>query len=305
MMKTATKTIPYEGKSGLQRPNYASGLLLEDEDLSAAVGYTRAAMRLMLRSLFGCGVVCGLKVKAELICKGSVLKFTVAKGVALDCSGDLIHVTDERSWEFDPDCEPFDTQIYVTLCYKESSCRPRDISCAPGDDGQIVQTRIQEGWEIKLSPKPPACACSCLPAPPPESRPPADCGCGGGSPAAMAEQRRAEALANAPEQPTGTPATPAEPTATPGDCESSLASAKNCACYEDHNKGACDCVCNCTCVLIAVIDTTTVLNAAAANADPAVPRQLAVDCSMRRLNRPVLIGYLPCLQKATAPRTPA
>ena len=289
MMNTATKTKPVtcQGKSSLQRPNYASGLLLEDEDLSAAVAYTRGAMRLMLRSLFGCGVVCGLEVKAELICHGSVLKYTVAKGVALDCSGDLIHVTEERSCELDPDCKPFDAKIYVTLCYTETTCRPRDISCSPGDDPQIVQTRIQEGWKIELSATPPTCACSCLPAPPPGSLTPgslADCGCGGGNPAAAEERRRAEALANAP-----VPAAETAATDPPKD---------NCACYEDHKNGVCDCACNCTCVLIAVIDTTQVLNAAAADADPTVPRQLAVDSSMRRLNRPVLVGYLPCIKPA-------
>ena len=296
MMNTATKTKPAicQGKSSLQRPNYASGLLLEDEDLSAAVAYTRGAMRLMLRSLFGCGVVCGLKVTAELICHGSVLKYTVAKGVALDCAGDLIHVTEERSCELDPDCAPFDPTLYVTLCYTETTCRPRDISCSPGDDAQIVQTRIQEGWEIKLSKTQPPCACSCLPAPPPGTLPPgslSDCGCGGGNPAAVEERRRAEALANAPASPTEQGAA-AE---TPKD---------NCACYKGHNDGVCECVCNCTCVLIAVIDTTKVLNAAAADADPTVPRQLDVDSSMRRLNRPVLVGYLPCINKP-APTTSA
>jgi hypothetical protein len=290
--KTATTTTPYRGKSSLQRPRFASGLLLEDEDLTAAVTYTREVMRLMLRSLFGCGVVCGLKVKAELICRGSVLKFTVTEGVALDCAGDLIHVPKESSWEFDPDCEPFDKQIYVTLCYVESSCRPRDISCSPDDDGQVVPTRIQEGWEVKLSSTPPVCACSCL-TPPPESTAAADCGCGGGSVAAREERRRADALASAP-----APARASTRAATPvvgGEAPS--AETKHCACYEDHNKGVCECGRGCACVLIGVIDTAPV-NSTGAAADPAEPLPLTVDCSMRRLNRPVLVGFLPCIPAA-------
>ena len=48
-----------------------------------ADGYTRELSRLMFRSLFGCGVICGLVVKPEPKCGQDSI--TVACGLALDC----------------------------------------------------------------------------------------------------------------------------------------------------------------------------------------------------------------------------
>jgi hypothetical protein len=46
-------------KGSLIRPTYSPGLLLEDDDLTAGVSYTRGLTQLLFRSLFGCGVICG------------------------------------------------------------------------------------------------------------------------------------------------------------------------------------------------------------------------------------------------------
>ncbi|MEI9852768.1 MAG: hypothetical protein WDN24_20060 [Sphingomonas sp.] len=46
----------------IERPLYAPGLILQDSDLTAAVDYTRELNRLLFRTLFGCGVICGLRV---------------------------------------------------------------------------------------------------------------------------------------------------------------------------------------------------------------------------------------------------
>ena len=53
------------GSSTLVRPRFSPGLLLRDDDLKVGVDYTRELSRLMFRSLFGCGVICGLKVEAS------------------------------------------------------------------------------------------------------------------------------------------------------------------------------------------------------------------------------------------------
>src|SRR4029434_11061889 len=80
------------GSSSLQRPHFSPGLLLEDEDLNVAVSYTQELMRLMLKSLFGCGVVCGLKVTAIPTCQDTKRKIELSRGVALDWKGNLIDV---------------------------------------------------------------------------------------------------------------------------------------------------------------------------------------------------------------------
>src|SRR5262245_13812275 len=133
------------GNSTLERPRYSPGLLLEDEDLTSAVSYTRNMMRLMFRSLFGCGVICGLDVKAELTCNRSRVDAMIAKGVALDCLGNPIEIPKDLKIAFDADCDTIPACLWVVVCYRESCCRAKDVSCAPDDDGQVVQTRIKEG----------------------------------------------------------------------------------------------------------------------------------------------------------------
>ena len=90
----------YRGVSTLVRPRYSPGLLLRDDDLTAGVDYTRDLSRLLFRSLFGCGVVCGLTVSWKENCGKLVV--TVDAGVALTCSGDPIYVPKPVSVTLDP-----------------------------------------------------------------------------------------------------------------------------------------------------------------------------------------------------------
>ena len=108
--------------------------------MNAGVSYTRDLNRLLLKSLFGCGVVCGLQVKAQRTCNERKLQITVPKGLALDCMGNAIEVPDTQTIEFDPECEKFPPEIWVILCYWEKPCRPKDVSCSAEEDGQSQPT---------------------------------------------------------------------------------------------------------------------------------------------------------------------
>ena len=48
-----------KGTSTLVRAKFGPGMLLQHDDLEQLNVYTRELNRLMFRSLFGCGVVCG------------------------------------------------------------------------------------------------------------------------------------------------------------------------------------------------------------------------------------------------------
>src|SRR5262249_18434652 len=146
---------------GLLRPRFAPGLLLEDEDLNTSVNYTRDLVRLMFRSLFGCGVICGLKVTGRPICEGRKWELTVASGLALDCMGNPIEVATSKTIEYDPKCDRFPENLWVTVCYKEKCCRPKDAGCSQDDDSQPQPTRIRSGYSIKLYKELPTCACHC------------------------------------------------------------------------------------------------------------------------------------------------
>lgn len=150
---------------GLQRPRYSAGLLLRDDDLGLAVDYTRDLSRLLFRSLVGCGVVCGLGVKAVEKC-GKLL-VSVAKGVALDCCGNPIHVCGDLEIAQPLDCgEPPPECFWVLLRYVEKCCAPRTAMCASEEDEAAtssVCTRAMDGYEVMVTSNRPECVCGCIP----------------------------------------------------------------------------------------------------------------------------------------------
>lgn len=147
------------GLSTLVRPRFGPGMLLQHEDLEELTGYSRELNRLLLRSLFGCGVVCGLVVETSEKCgKGYIL---VGAGVAIDCAGDLIHVPKDQKVAIDEHCDPeLKAPLWVVLCRTSKCCAPRTSMCAD-DDTTSMCTREREGYEIRVMRKAPTCACGC------------------------------------------------------------------------------------------------------------------------------------------------
>ncbi|MCS3499345.1 hypothetical protein M2189_001694 [Bradyrhizobium japonicum] len=139
-------SLKYQGS--IIRPRFAPGIMLLDEDLTAAVEYPRTLIRLLFRSLFGCGVVCGFEVTAGADC--GQLKVTVKPGVALDGHGDPIELCSDQTVGLP--CEEKRNNIWLVICRSgERSCVPRDVAC-PGDDDSksMVPTRTRDCFEIKL-----------------------------------------------------------------------------------------------------------------------------------------------------------
>jgi hypothetical protein len=291
------------GDSSLVRPRYSPGLLLEDDDLTAAVTYTQGMVRLLFRSLFGCGVICGLDVKAEVSCNGTRVDATIGRGVALDCMGNPLEVTKSTPIAFNCVCDPVPEWLWVVLCYRESCCRPKDVSCAADDDGQIVQTRVKEGYEVRLYSSFPKCACSCEE--PPEGT----------------TKRKGPCCDDEDDDEDVVTTTPAaQATAAAAKSKQTIVGAADvfsadetfdrargtqpklpevCACYEDHLEGKCDCDCCCPCVLIGKIHTTVNTDGDDVDRKSTDPQALAVDRSGVRWIRPVLVGYYKCLKQFT------
>jgi hypothetical protein len=151
-----------KGTATLQRPKFGPGMLLRADDLDSLTTYTRELNRLMFRSLFGCGVVCGLCVKAEMDNCGD-LKITVGGGLAIGCGGDPIYVPKDQSFTVG-DCEddPPDGPLWVLLCATSKCCAPRTASCGCDDDTpSSTPTRVRDCYEIRVVRKPPKCVCGC------------------------------------------------------------------------------------------------------------------------------------------------
>ncbi len=86
--KTQSETCPTcGGVECFERPRFFGGQLLTDKDLEAAQRYVIEKNKLHNRYLVGTGVVCGLAVRCDPCCDGSV---TVEPGYAIDCCGNDI-----------------------------------------------------------------------------------------------------------------------------------------------------------------------------------------------------------------------
>ena len=162
---TGTTLSCVKGTSTLVRPKFGPGMLLRADDLDAQTTYTRDLSRLLFRSLFGCGVVCGLDVTPG-IDKCGDLTITVNAGVALGCDGDPIYVPKSQSVTVG-DCKGDDLPdppLWVLLCATSKCCAPRPASCGCDDDNPSSSpTRVRDCFEIRVVSKLPKCVC-CHPA---------------------------------------------------------------------------------------------------------------------------------------------
>jgi len=240
------------GTSKLERAKFNPGMLLRHDDLEQLNIYPRELSRLLFRSLFGCGVVCGLVVPPPED-KCDRIWIQVTSGLALDCSGNPIHVPkDTEPFSFDPaKCQ--DKKVYVVLCGTVTGCSPRTSACASDDEeSSPAPSREKDSYEIRIVRNLPKCICACLeePATDPATNP-------GTNPA------------------TGTPAPPKE-------SENCRCVNPTLKCYQAHYEGRCgcdagnDCDCCCDCVLLARLDKSD-------------KGKWTVNHGVRRFVRPVLM----------------
>ena len=161
MNNTTTTPAPGTGLSTLERAKFGPGMLLQHEDLELLNTYTRNLSRLMFRSLFGCGVVCGLVVKPNMTCGPAI---DVGAGLAIACSGDPVYVPRPETLPLDDNCEAdLSGAFWVVLCGTVKCCAPRPAPC-PSDDEETRSecTRERDGYSIKVirGDRPP-CVCGC------------------------------------------------------------------------------------------------------------------------------------------------
>lgn len=151
-----------KGFSTLVRPKFGPGMLLQHDDLEQLSTYTRELSRLLFRSFFGCGVVCGLCVRVEGQCGKMVV--TVNAGLALDCSGDPIYLPKDQSLSLDEQCDnSLQGPLWVVLCGTTKCCSPRASMCSTDDDAATSAcTRERDAFEIRIvSGELPEWACHC------------------------------------------------------------------------------------------------------------------------------------------------
>src|SRR5262249_17310867 len=245
---------------------FEPGLLLFDEDLTAIVDHTRALSRLLFRSLFGCGVVCGFRVTAKVECGN--LYVTVAQGVALDCQGDPIEMCESQTLGM-LCAEKLPDYVWVKIrrSPRDHNCASRDVVC-PSDEGDAPckPTRAKDCFELTLTPEEPKHDCGCPPvqtdtktattgetpasppaAPPPAPPPARPAGPPRPGPAVAAAAEPGAAIEAAAPATAGAapPATPAAPGSAAPVPPPSPPEPADYECHIPHYCGVCACGCEC------------------------------------------------------------
>ncbi|BCT91010.1 hypothetical protein LYSHEL_00340 [Lysobacter helvus] len=159
MTNTPKPLAIHKAMSTLVWPKFGPGMLLEHGDLELLPAYTREINRLMFRSLFGCGVVCGLKVDVAVHCGKP--RITVECGLAIDCEGDPVYVPKTQVFDLDGECDTkFEFPLWVVLCGTSKCCAPRTAACSCDDDETpAVCTRERDAFEIRVLDAALGCGC--------------------------------------------------------------------------------------------------------------------------------------------------
>lgn len=156
-----------------ERPRFFAGQLLTDKDLEAAQRYVIEKNKLHNRHLVGTGVVCGLAVRCDPCCDGSVV---VEPGYAIDCCGNDIVLCEPETFHLldcleeqqrEGDCcdrkirtpkVPRDQirEYCLILSYFEEPTHPttaliRDNGCS---NTRCEPARIRESFRFSLIEKP-------------------------------------------------------------------------------------------------------------------------------------------------------
>jgi hypothetical protein len=163
VIKFTNKTMEIPGDGTLIRPLFSPGLLLQDSDLTQIVDYQQSKTALLLRSLLGCGVLCGFQVKPETnLSKCGALNMTIDAGVALDCQGNLLEMPLSLSLVIDPGCDKeLSLPLWISIAVQGRNCASRDLLCTE-EAGVSLQapTRFKEGFKLIIDNQQPNCACS-------------------------------------------------------------------------------------------------------------------------------------------------
>lgn len=91
-----------------ERVTFRDGMVVTAEDLEAAMRYPASMLHTVLRSYFGCGVVCGLELKSEIGTeKEPRWSLCIDAGVAFDCAGYPLELCRPVSVDLNPGhCAP-------------------------------------------------------------------------------------------------------------------------------------------------------------------------------------------------------
>jgi hypothetical protein len=150
-----TKATPIE------MVKFRDGMIVTAEDLEAAMRYPVSIFQTLVRSYFGCGVVCGLDLKPDPKAGDRDPKTNafptfvvcVGRGVALDCLGFPLELCGPVKIDLTPDpcrCEPPPEEVCIAIRRITSDEAPRDACACDADDPRFQCSRVRDHVLIKV-----------------------------------------------------------------------------------------------------------------------------------------------------------
>lgn len=138
--KTKSGLPSAEQSTGRETAKFHDGMIVHAEDLEAATHYPVSLLQTVLRSYFGCGVVCGLELGRMTPHEGEPSwVVTVGRGLAVDCQGFPLELACPIKLDFTPDpcsSEPPPGQAYIAIrriTSDEATSDPCGCSQEPAD----------------------------------------------------------------------------------------------------------------------------------------------------------------------------
>ena len=156
MMNAISPVTLYETTkaTSIEAVKFKDGMIVTANDLEAAMRYPVSMFQTLVRSYFGCGVVCGM----EFVPDPNAIKgepsyvFCIKPGVALDCHGFPLALCSPVKIDLTPDpCSPVETQQKVCIAIRRytSDEAPRDACACDTDDPRFQCTRVRDHVMIK------------------------------------------------------------------------------------------------------------------------------------------------------------
>ncbi len=138
-------------------PVFADGMVVTANDLNRAMHYPVELFQTLVRSFFGCGVVCGLSVEHYSTANNEDSKWclVVHPGTALDCHGNPLKVCDRQILSLKPEpcyCGDLPENLWIALrrCVVKEGPRDDADICDDQTQSDTAYGRAREYVEVKV-----------------------------------------------------------------------------------------------------------------------------------------------------------
>lgn len=140
-------TLPHRTKATrFESVTFTDGMIVTADDLQTAMHYPAAMLKTVLRSYFGCGVVCGFELEADPDAGDcGTYALCVGAGVAFDCHGYPLELCGSVKLDLRGDpCDQSSRDVVIAIRRATSDEAPHNPCTCDTDDPRFECTRARE-----------------------------------------------------------------------------------------------------------------------------------------------------------------